>query len=192
MALKSRLFAGNKELEAAAKAHPSHITPGAKGVHVREIQGALQALDGAKIDDLEIRTSTYGKSTAAAVLAYKAKRDIVNRSYQQKADNICGIMTVTRMDEELAAAERPGLYVPVSHGCERGLQPPSPSGQYDQPVMPMSDAQMIAHLQRGTSPEARALVADLGGGSGPLVAARMPGVRVASAALKPGTPLRRG
>src|SRR5947207_10279060 len=43
----------------------------------------------------ELAATSYGPSTSAAVLAYKEKRDIVNRSYQTKPDNIVGIMTRT-------------------------------------------------------------------------------------------------
>ncbi len=177
MALKSRLFSGNKALEAAATSNPAHIVQGARGEHVSKIQGALQALDNAKIAPADLSGRIYGKSTADAVLAYKRKRDIVNRSYQQTADNIAGIMTVTRMDQELAALESRTRYTPVPTACGRGRQVTAPdAGQYDQYVMPMSDAQMIAVLQGGTSPESRALVAKLeGGGNGPLIAGRNPG-----------------
>jgi hypothetical protein len=188
MALASRLFAGNKELEAAATSNPAHIQQGARGVHVSKIQGALQALDDAAIDIAEIEGRIYGKSTADAVLAYKRKRDIVNRSYQQSADNVTGIMTVERMDRELKAAERTTRYVPLSPACGHGRQVSAPAGAggYDQAVMPMSDAEMIACLQRGTSKDSQDLVAKLEGGQGPLIAGRGPAMP-ARAAL-PGLP----
>jgi hypothetical protein len=54
-------------------------------------------LDGANIT----ADGVYGPATAAAVLAYKQKRDIVNRSYQTEADNIVGKMTMASLDSEL-------------------------------------------------------------------------------------------
>ena len=101
MALKSNLFAGDARLEACAVSHHDHVTPGATGPHVRKIQGAIMALDGAVIDKGESDAAHYGPSTARAVLAYKTKRDIVNRSYQSQADNIVGIMTIKALDAEL-------------------------------------------------------------------------------------------
>ncbi len=47
----------------------------------------------------------YGAKTAAAVLAYKQKRNIVNRAYQTTADNVVGKMTVVAIDKELLASE---------------------------------------------------------------------------------------
>lgn len=105
MALKSNLLAGNARLEAAAVAHPSHITPGSRGPFVARIQAALQVLDGAEITASELAGQFYGPSTAAAVLAFKRGRSIINRSYQQSVDNIVGIMTMRQMDEELLAAQ---------------------------------------------------------------------------------------
>jgi hypothetical protein len=98
MTLKSNLFRGDPKLQAAAVSDPAHIAPGATGEHVRKIQLALIQLGGAAITDDGI----YGPATAAAVLAYKQKRNIVNRSYQTKADNIVGKMTIAALDKEMA------------------------------------------------------------------------------------------
>ena len=54
---------------------PAHITIGVKVGYVRKIQNALSLLDGANID----LDGAYGPETAAAVLAYKQKRNTVNR-----------------------------------------------------------------------------------------------------------------
>lgn len=102
MALRSNLFRGDERLEAAAELDSAHVTPGATGDHVRKIQVALIQLDGAGI----ATDGIYGNGTAAAVLAYKRKRNIVNHAYQSQADNIVGKMTVAAMDEELAQADR--------------------------------------------------------------------------------------
>jgi len=83
MALQSKLFRGDPKLEAAAKSNPAHILPGASGPHVGKIQTALIQLDGAVISSHELQNPVYGPSTANAVLAYKQKRNIINRSYQQ-------------------------------------------------------------------------------------------------------------
>jgi hypothetical protein len=97
MALQSQLFSGDPKLEAAAVSDSAHIVPGSSGDHVRKIQMALIQLDGANIT----ADGIYGPATAAAVLAYKQKRDIVNRSYQTQADNIVGKMTIASLDSEL-------------------------------------------------------------------------------------------
>lgn len=102
MALQSQLFRNDPKLEAAAVSDPAHIVPGARGEHVRKIQLALIQLDGAAI----AADGNYGPATAAAVLAYKQKRNIVNRAYQTQADNIVGKMTIDRLDKEALAAER--------------------------------------------------------------------------------------
>ena len=117
MALQSRLFSGDARLEAAAKSNPGHIVPGAAGEHVAKLQQALLALDGAEIDRSELMAKRYGPSTASAVLAYKTKRNIINRSYQSKADNIVGIMTMTSLDSEMQQRERAPIAV-VSGPCK--------------------------------------------------------------------------
>jgi hypothetical protein len=48
----------------------------------------------------------YGPSTAAAVLKFKQKRNIVNRAYQTQADNIVGKMTIAALDNEMLQRER--------------------------------------------------------------------------------------
>jgi len=100
--LQSQLFRGDSQLEAAAVSDPAHIVQGARGEHVRKIQLALIQLDGAAIT----ADGSYGPATAAAVLAYKRKRDIVNRAYQTQADSIVGKMTIDRLDKEMLAAEQ--------------------------------------------------------------------------------------
>jgi hypothetical protein len=97
MPLRSELFRGDAKLEAAAVSDPAHIVPGAAGEHVRKIQLALIQLDDAAI----AADGSYGPATAAAVLAYKQQRNIVNRSYQTKPDNIVGKMTIAALDQEM-------------------------------------------------------------------------------------------
>ena len=102
MALKSSLFRGDAKLEAAAASDAAHITRGASGEHVLKIQLAVARLDGAPIT----LDSIYGARTAAAVLAYKQKRNIINPSYQTKADDIVGIMTMAALDKEMLQQEQ--------------------------------------------------------------------------------------
>ena len=101
MALQSKLLRGDSKLEAAAVSDPAHIVPGASGAHVAKIQQALIELDDADINV----DSFYGPKTAAAVLAFKQARNIINRSRQTKADNIVGIMTMAALDAEMLASE---------------------------------------------------------------------------------------
>jgi hypothetical protein len=86
---------------------------------------ALTQLDGAAIDQDELQRCLYGPSTALAVLAYKRKRNIVNRRYQTQADNIVGKMTIAALDRELltreAAPSRPVRIQPLH---------PAPSLEY--------------------------------------------------------------
>ncbi len=117
MALKSKLLAGIQRLEQAAVSDPGHITPGASGLHVAKIQAALVLLDEAKIEPAEMARAHYGPSTAAAVLAFKTRRNIINRAYQTRADNIVGRMTIAALDAEMsikapppAPVQKPGVF----------------------------------------------------------------------------------
>ena len=115
MALQSKLFRGDPKLEAAAVLDSAHITIGARGEHVRKIQYALIVLDGVNI----AQDGAYGAETAAAVLAYKRKRNIINRSYQTQADDIVGKMTMVSLDTEMLRHEivphAPVRIIPRSH-----------------------------------------------------------------------------
>jgi peptidoglycan hydrolase-like protein with peptidoglycan-binding domain len=103
LALRSRLFLGDSNLEAAASSDAAHITRGAQGPHVQKIQTALNLLDRAGLDT----DGAYGDLTAAAVLSYKRARRIINTARQTQADDIVGRMTITTLDSELLLAERP-------------------------------------------------------------------------------------
>ncbi len=83
----------------------AHVTRGAQGDHVAKIQGVVMFLDGSTISDVEIESKTYGASTATAVLAYKRKRKIINKAYQQQADDIVGKMTIKSLDDELLSRQ---------------------------------------------------------------------------------------
>jgi hypothetical protein len=105
MALKSKWFADNIRCQQCAVDHGKHILRGDSGLHVYLVQQALNMLDGSVIEGKELDQWSYGPSTAAAVLRYKEARDIVNRSYQQKADDIVGKMTMASLDEGMSGFE---------------------------------------------------------------------------------------
>lgn len=111
MALQSQLFRGDPALESCLVRDAAHITAGASGDHVSKIHTALLVLDGVSVAALELKTKRYGPSTAAAVLAFKRRRGIVNRSYQTQADDIVGKMTIAAMDKELLFKEQ-AAFVP--------------------------------------------------------------------------------
>ena len=158
MTLKSQLFRGDPLLEAAAVSDPAHITPGSRGEHVRKIQLALIQLDGAAI----IADESYGPATAAAVLAYKRKRNIINRSYQTAADNIVGKMTIAALDREMMGEAEPVVVI-----GRPGVRPilafaidPSQLAQIGVPqVSPISAS--VAAVIRG-NPHVRANAVDIG------------------------------
>lgn len=105
MALFSNLFRGNVALETCALKDSAHVTRGATGDHVAKIQFALFTLDGSRIDRTELVSQQYGQSTAAAVLAFKKKRQIINHSYQSAADDIVGKMTIASLDKAMQLKE---------------------------------------------------------------------------------------
>jgi hypothetical protein len=102
---KSKLFRGDTRLAAALVDHAQHVTQGDQGVHVAKIQCAVLMLEGGIIDGKEATAMRYGPTTAKAVLAYKTRRKIINFSYQTKADDIVGKMTMRALDDEMALLE---------------------------------------------------------------------------------------
>lgn len=101
MPLRSEFFRGDTRLEGAASRDSAHILPNTRGPHVEKIQLALMLLDDAEIAPEELDADLYGPSTAAAVLAYKRRRRIVNPRYQTMPDNIVGRMTMASLDNEM-------------------------------------------------------------------------------------------
>jgi hypothetical protein len=105
MSLLSKAFRSDTKLQACLVSDAAHVLQGAVGDHVSKIQGALMVLDGVTIDREELVGKRYGPSTAAAVLAYKQKRRIINPAYQTQADDIVGKMTIARLDKEMLLFE---------------------------------------------------------------------------------------
>lgn len=121
MPLFSVLLRRDSKLESCLIKDASHVTKGASGEHVGKIQTALIIVDNAQINKAELRAQTYGDSTAAAVLAYKRARKIINFSYQTQADNIVGKMTIAALDKEMLEYEHQGH---VSNACSGKPRPP--------------------------------------------------------------------
>ena len=117
MPLKSDALAGDERLEACLVKDTAHLTLGVQGDFVAKVQAAIMFLDDLTIDDQDLDTNTYGKSTAAAVLKFKKKRKIINHSYQQHEDDIVGKMTIKAIDDELVRAENTPLDLTVSPFC---------------------------------------------------------------------------
>jgi hypothetical protein len=101
MPLTSRLFSTCTKLNACLVNDGDHVKEGHSGAHVKRIQQAIKAIDGTIISADEISLANYGKSTANAVLLYKTKRNIINKKYQSKPDNIVGKMTIASLDKDM-------------------------------------------------------------------------------------------
>ena len=108
MPLVSKLLSPDARLQKCLVSDAAHITLGEHGDHVTRIQSALLIVDNASVASSELVSQTYGQSTANAVLAFKSKRSIINRTYQITADNIVGKMTIEALDREVAGRERRG------------------------------------------------------------------------------------
>ena len=107
--LKSELFRGDHRLAKTLVSDPDHVVPGARGEFVSRIQNAVLVLEGGQISAHELQSKLYGPDTAKLVLAYKTRRQIINKTYQKTADNIVGKMTIQSLDKEMVvfeAAER--------------------------------------------------------------------------------------
>jgi hypothetical protein len=115
--LRSKLLSPNARLRNCEVSDPAHVKLGDQGDFVDLIQRALALIDNVVIASTDTSSSLYGDSTAAAVLAYKTKRNIVNRSYENQADNIVGKMTVQSLDAEMLNLE--GADEPVVMGAVR-------------------------------------------------------------------------
>lgn len=122
--LASKLFTEGdpavvKKLEDCATGQPtevaSHFTLNQRGEHIRRVQQALKNVVELE-PDLEIPEFTvngeYDRAFANAIAAYKEKRQILN--FAKKIDNIVGMQTIRRLDQD--ARRR-----------RRGEPPPRPS-----------------------------------------------------------------
>jgi len=105
MPLRSKVFRNDRALEECLVRDAAHIVTGATGPHVSKVQTAVTLLDHSEIDPAEIAGKRYGRSTAAAILAFKSKRGIINRAYQSQADDIVGKMTIAALDNGMFELE---------------------------------------------------------------------------------------
>src|SRR5215469_7946965 len=117
MGLKSSLFSGDAKLEACLVNDAAHVPPGSAGEHVGKIQTAVAAIDAATIVDSELSGGKYGPSTTAAVLAFKTKRNIINRRYESSVDPIVGKMTIAALDREMLALENAPVTCRLTDPC---------------------------------------------------------------------------
>ncbi|WP_395664902.1 hypothetical protein [Methylocella sp.] len=113
MGLMSNLFRGDPKLEACLVSDPAHVFQGAQGAHVGKIQQALVTLGAGFIGGGELGPMRYGLATARTVVAFKAKRGIL-QPWQSVPDDIVGKKTIAALDAEIAALEN------------RPAPPPSP------------------------------------------------------------------
>ena len=104
--LQSRLLSPSLRLSDCQVRDSAHVTPGDSGDYVARIQQALIRIDDADIAANELSGARYGETTAAAVLAYKSARGIINRAYQTVPDSIVGKMTITSLDNDMVPLER--------------------------------------------------------------------------------------
>jgi peptidoglycan hydrolase-like protein with peptidoglycan-binding domain len=119
VAIKSRLESpelttrlpqpARQRLTQCLAADPGHITPGEQGDHVKAIQDALTTIAGLRPDlalpAITDKVGTYGDSTVAAVMQYKAKNNIVRPG--QPLDDIVGRMTISQIDNDLLTKPKP-------------------------------------------------------------------------------------
>jgi hypothetical protein len=62
MPLRSRLFAGDRRLEACLIDDKAHLTQGTRGDFVSKVHTALFLVDGPNVDAAELRAQLYGRS----------------------------------------------------------------------------------------------------------------------------------
>lgn len=102
MPLKSKHFQGDHKLELCLVSPADHVKLGAQGEHVGKIQAALIILGAGVIGQSELIGKRYGPETSRTVRAYKGPpRNIVNKTYQNKPDDIVGQMTIASLDQEM-------------------------------------------------------------------------------------------
>jgi hypothetical protein len=116
MPLRSELFKDDARLQSCLVSDAAHVTQGNVGDHVSRIQIALLRLGWGDFDEKELSSRTYGTSTAEQVLDFKRSFDIINRKYEQTADDIVGKMTIAKLDEFIdmvdSSVEQPVPLVP--------------------------------------------------------------------------------
>lgn len=105
--MQSTLFQNDRRLEACSSSDLAPILPDHQGDFVRKLQRALWELDKATISATELAHGIYGLTTARAVRAFKQKRGIVTALGSIRVSPAVCRSTITAMDRELVARERP-------------------------------------------------------------------------------------
>src|SRR4051794_3003522 len=103
--LQSKLLSRSERLLDCEVKDAAHVKFGDTGDFVSLIQEVLFRIGRPRIADEEANASLYGKTAAAAVLQYKTKRNIINRSYQSQPDDVVSKMTVRSLDDEMQRIE---------------------------------------------------------------------------------------
>jgi hypothetical protein len=98
--LFSALFRGDLKLLDCLNNPMGHVVPDSQGDHVGKIQKALVALGAGLIDPMELMEKKYGRTTIAAVVAFKTKWRIINTAYEDTVDPIVGQWTIKRLDRQ--------------------------------------------------------------------------------------------
>jgi hypothetical protein len=120
MPLKSLLLSSNQRLQEALTIDAKHVQTGDSGLYVSLIQQALMMIEGSQISERELNAELYGQTTTAAVLSYKRKYAIINKSYQTQADAVVGRMTIQKLDHDMLALEAPFRLLPGAAGALLG------------------------------------------------------------------------
>ncbi len=146
MFLQSQLFRGNARLQQCLISDAAHVLRGDHGDHVTLIQNALLTLEQSDISDTELAQQLYGPSTAATVLHYKQKRQIINFDYQTRADDIVGKMTIQSLDAEMLAREHQNFRLFLSFGVT--ASPPKIAILAQNHPLPAAWAKQVANAHK--------------------------------------------
>lgn len=166
MPLRSALFSDSKELQACLGSDAAHVVPGARGEHVARIQSALVRLRVLEVGNAISEAGHYGPHTTAAILTYKRAFKIINRSYQNSADNVVGRMTIASLDHAIFVLDGAGTGGRLP--AFPGLHPTSPASA---PTPPAVRPRIVQSFTPISAPVAAPLVKAPGGDAfGPPIA----------------------
>jgi hypothetical protein len=146
MALTSNFFAGDARLKTCAASDSEAILPGTTGSHVRKLQGAVVVLDAVVIAKSELDAAHYGPSTAGAILAYKQKRGLADRSDPPRGNDFVGATTIRALDAELRSRQIEMTPRPKAR-CSCDCEIRSPADQTQVTDALLSEAQRTRQLQ---------------------------------------------
>jgi hypothetical protein len=204
MPLVSKLFSVDKKLQACLVSDSAHVMPGDRGDHVAKIQSALVRLRVLKAADARLEAGFFGTRTAAAIFSYKQSLKIINRSYQNKADNIVGKMTIASLDRAVfvldggtGAPRRPQRVGPHPKSpvivsppsTSVNPVPPAASGAFVPPLsnLPADIQEVVRRSNAAKKPNELMLFPFIGASEGPLspavLSARFGGANAGATAI---------